>query len=336
MTCQQVQSNLSFYLYGELDFAAEEGVEEHLAGCAFCQLAVQREKSWHASLQSESESVPLQLLAECRQHLSKQVAQESEASSAAPKVRRASFSFTDLLDRLAPTGPASVFGSWVRSPWPARMATASFLLISGFYLGRWGQHDGQPYLPVRFAPPAQAGLLQPYARVREIQPDASGQIRLSVERGEMGQLTGAPNSSEIRQYLLIAARDASDPAIRFDSVETLSGQTSTEVRDALVARVQRDPNAAVRVKALEGLRPFAEDGTVRKTLVFALQHDENPGVRSAAIDLLAPTQPSVEVTPEVIAILRQVLSANPGDEYVRQRSLQVLQSARPTQEATTY
>lgn len=336
MTCQQVQSNLSFYLYGELDFAAEEGVEEHLAGCAFCQLALQREKSWHASLQSESESVPLQLLAECRQQLGSQLARESEASSAPSEGKRRSFSFADFLDRIAPTGPASVFGSWVRSPWPARMATASFLLISGFYMGRWAQRDGSPYLPVRFAPPAQAGLLQPYTRIRDIQPDSNGQIRLSVEKGEMGQLTGAANNSEIRHYLLIAARDASDPAIRFDSVETLSGQTNAEVRDALMATVQRDPNAAVRVKALEGLRPFAEDGSVRKALVNVLEHDENPGVRSAAIDILAPTKPSLSVSPELISILQQVLSANPGDEYVRQRSLQVLESARGAQQAATY
>ncbi len=152
----------------------------------------------------------------------------------------------------------------------------------------------------------------------------------------MGQLTGAANNSEIRHYLLIAARDASDPAIRFDSVETLSGQTNAEVRDALMATVQRDPNAAVRVKALEGLRPFAEDGSVRKALVNVLEHDENPGVRSAAIDILAPTKPSLSVSPELISILQQVLSANPGDEYVRQRSLQVLESARGAQQAATY
>ena len=47
MTCTQVQQNLSLYLYGELDFAAEEAVETHIGGCAFCQLALAREKEWH-------------------------------------------------------------------------------------------------------------------------------------------------------------------------------------------------------------------------------------------------------------------------------------------------
>ena len=38
MTCQEVQASLSLYLYGELDFAREEHLENHLAECAFCQL----------------------------------------------------------------------------------------------------------------------------------------------------------------------------------------------------------------------------------------------------------------------------------------------------------
>ena len=44
MTCQDVQSSLSLYLYGELDFAQEEEVENHLADCAACQLSLAREK----------------------------------------------------------------------------------------------------------------------------------------------------------------------------------------------------------------------------------------------------------------------------------------------------
>jgi anti-sigma factor RsiW len=42
MNCQQVQTNLSLYLYGELEFAAEEELEKHLEGCSFCQLALAR------------------------------------------------------------------------------------------------------------------------------------------------------------------------------------------------------------------------------------------------------------------------------------------------------
>ena len=69
MTCQQVQTNLSLFLYGDLDFATEEQLEEHLSWCAACQLALDREKAWHATLNVECADVPLDLLARCRREL---------------------------------------------------------------------------------------------------------------------------------------------------------------------------------------------------------------------------------------------------------------------------
>ena len=41
---------------------------------------------------------------------------------------------------------------------------------------------------------------------------------------------------------------------------------SSEVRDALLNAVAHDPNAGVRLKALEGLKPLVADAEVRKTL----------------------------------------------------------------------
>ena len=62
MTCQQVQKDLSLYLYGELDFAREEELETHLSECAFCQRALAREKEWHTAANAERMDVPLDLL----------------------------------------------------------------------------------------------------------------------------------------------------------------------------------------------------------------------------------------------------------------------------------
>jgi len=42
MTCHDVQLQLSLYLYGELNFASEEALENHLSECAFCQRALAR------------------------------------------------------------------------------------------------------------------------------------------------------------------------------------------------------------------------------------------------------------------------------------------------------
>ena len=87
MSCPQIQSKLSLYLYGELDFASEEVVEEHLLTCAFCQQALAREKSWHATLNAQQTSVPLDLLAECRKELSEQVAKSTKFPNELLRVR---------------------------------------------------------------------------------------------------------------------------------------------------------------------------------------------------------------------------------------------------------
>ena len=69
MTCHEVQTNLSLYLYGELDFAQEEALERHLEDCALCQRALAREKEWHASVNSDRQDVSFELLSKCRRDL---------------------------------------------------------------------------------------------------------------------------------------------------------------------------------------------------------------------------------------------------------------------------
>ena len=47
-----------------------------------------------------------------------------------------------------------------------------------------------------------------------------------------------------------------------------------------------DSNAGVRLKALDGLKPLADDPQVRKTLAQVLLADDNPAVRMQVVDLL--------------------------------------------------
>ena len=84
MTCHQVQTNLSLFLYGDLDFATENALEEHLAECPACQLALDREKAWHASLNAERADFPLDLLAQCRRYLEAATRAENKIKTAVP------------------------------------------------------------------------------------------------------------------------------------------------------------------------------------------------------------------------------------------------------------
>ncbi|HEX4771241.1 MAG TPA: HEAT repeat domain-containing protein [Bryobacteraceae bacterium] len=310
MSCQHVQSNLSLYLYGELDFAAEELVEEHLLSCAFCQQALAREKSWHATLNSQQTSVPLDLLAECRQELSVQVARSVKSPDEFPaRLRR----WWDGLYVIS-------------AAWPARVAAAILLMVLGFGAGRWADQKGFPYNLQRFSPPLAPHMVAPYTRVRNIEPGENGRVRLVVDRIEESQLVGSASDDQIRKALLSATSDPADPALRVDSLDYLRGQTGDDVRDALLTCVRTDRNAAVRLKALEALRSFSNDPGTRHTLVEVLKHDDNAGVRAEAIDVLLPPTPQFDVTPDLLRVLQQVSDSRQENDYVRQRCLQALET----------
>ncbi|HSU59425.1 MAG TPA: HEAT repeat domain-containing protein [Bryobacteraceae bacterium] len=308
MTCHQVQVSLSLYLYGELDFAQEEALERHVAGCALCQRFLAREKAWHTSANSGVSDVPIDLLMQCRQELRATITQ----GGAKRKTNHLSW-----------VTWAEPFGM-TAGRWSVRLALASFLVFIGFTSARWFGRNG-------FMGSIDGGktnnmsLLNPSsAHIRDIRPGNNHQVRILVQQVNEREVTGTPEDDSIRRLLLAAMQDTDDPGLRVDSVEVLQGQGGTDVRDALIRTVRRDPNAAVRLKALEALRQFSSDTATRDALKFVLQHDENADVRSEAIDILAPLNQKLDITPDLAATLQEIMRSEPESDYVRARCLQVL------------
>ncbi len=308
MTCHEVQMNLSLYLYSELDFSKEEELENHVSECALCKRALDREKGWHSALKAEQADVPLDLLSACRSDL------KAELSTKKSRVTRPTFPWWRSVGQFA--FPAST--------WSIGLAVASFLVIAGFTAGRWVGENGVPSSLTRGGP-MEAGLLDSgAAHVRDIQPSDNDRVRIVIDRVHEQEITGRIDDRAVRQLLLAATRDPSDPGIRVDSVDILKNQNGDDVRDALVYAVQHDPNAGVRLKALEGLRRFIDDPATRQSLASVLEHDENPAVRSQAIDVLAPVTGEVEFSPELAGTLQSVMRSDQGDDYVRMRCMQLL------------
>jgi HEAT repeats/Putative zinc-finger len=300
MNCQQVQTELSLYLYGELEFAREEQLEQHLATCAFCQVALSREKAWHTALNGERADVPLDLLSECRRDL-----RTAMKSATAHKPKRGfSWHMPEWLDMGV-------------GRWSTGLAAASFFVFLGFTLSNFIGH-----FHTAGSGPTQMSLLG--TRVRDIQPSDNGRVRIIVDQVQQRELTGSLEDQDIRQLLLAASKDAFDPGLRADSVEILKGQDGSDVRDALLSTARHDTNAAVRLKALEGLRRFSNEHATRDTLRYVLEHDDDPAVRSEAIDVLVPANGSVHVNPELAATLEEIFRSGDGDDYVRSRCAQVL------------
>ena len=294
------------YLYGELDFAAEEAVESHLAGCAFCQLALAREKEWHASLNSGQPPVPFELLADCRAKLQAQIA------CAPPKLPN------ELWRERWQRYLASFYQAC--QTWPARVAVAGLLLVIGFGAGR--TVGFRPVSPVD--PSFTAAGLGPFTRVKAVQRVNDGQVRIALDQVQQGELTGPITDVHVRHVLLIATRDAADPAIRVDSVDALAGQPGADVQQALLASLQQDSNSAVRMKALEALRPAAASPVVRSALIGVLQRDADPGLRSEAIDVLLSGATRSEEPADILRAMQQTAQPGEQDDYVRARSIQFL------------
>jgi hypothetical protein len=310
MTCQEVQTSLSLYLYGELDFAREENLENHLAECAFCQLTLSREKQWHTLTNSQVAEPPLDLLAACRQQLRPALARET----AHPQFRRPWWRWTNLFDISA-------------TRWSAQLALASMLVFIGFASARWFS-NGSDRSPQTGA--SQMSLLNPAsARIRDIQTNGPGTVRIVLD--QESEITGRIDDANVRTLLLAGTRQ-SDPVVRFYSVEVLTQQDNTQaakdLREVLLNTVRTDPNPAVRLEALEGLRHFSDDPAALETLAFVIEHDDNPGVRSQAVNVLVPIDGGVAINPATAQVIADVMRSAPEDDYVRARCTQALREAK--------
>ncbi len=290
MKCEEMRGQAALYLYGELSFQEEEELEAHAESCQNCREALERERAMHRALDAGQTPVGLGALAASRRELSDRV----------EKMR-------------AEQGFFGRFGMrWklVSAPWQPVGAVA--LLLLGYLGARI------PSLP--FFGAAEAGVAGPMAsRVRYVEPEPSGNVRIVVEEAHQRVLTGRPDEERMRRLLMSGARDPADAGLRVVSLDMLKSQTgSAEVREALLHAVRYDPNAGVRLKALEALKTFAEDPAMRRTLTQVLLTDKNPGVRTQVIDLLA-----MQKNDQMVGLLQELLHQE-DNTYVREQCQRVL------------
>ena len=92
-----------------------------------------------------------------------------------------------------------------------------------------------------------------------------------------------------------------------------AGGHAGQIRSALLEAVRHDPNAGVRLKALDGLKSFAGDSETRKALTQVLLTDDNPGVRTQVIDLLIPQRSDA-----MVGVLQELMVKEDND-YIRTR-----------------
>jgi hypothetical protein len=303
-TCEKVRMQLGMLLYGELSFDEEETVDAHLESCAECRTALERERELHAAFDRAAIEPPASVLWESRQNLQRQIAAEH-----AP-VHRVSW-WDQFLDT-----------RWLQS------AGALALLSIGFFGARLVPNLGSGVTGMSLVDPGAQ-------RVRSVEPGPNGGVQIVLDETRQRTVSGGLDDQMIRVLLLSAAKDPSDPGLRYETVGILNDRAqATEVRDTLIYALEHDENAGVRLKAMDGLKPFVRHPEVRKALSGVLLSDGNPGMRTQAIDLLTQGVGDSTNNPldrDIIGTLQELMNRE-NNAYVRQRGERVLQLVNASQE----
>ena len=300
LACEQVRENLSLMLYGELPFTEEEAVQSHLANCEDCRAAWVSEQRWHDELAVCTVEPPAGLLVQCRQQL------------------RAVLPETPVRGRVA---------LWL-SNWnwglTAKPALGLALVALGYFGARFPLNTGTGL-------GSGTALTAGAARVRYVEADPAGNVRIVVDETKPRIVTGRADDPEVQSWLLAATRDAGDPGLRAETVALLQGGTEVlDVRRALVTALESDPNAGVRLKAIEGLRRHAAEPDTRQALMRVLNADDNPGIRTQAIDLLTEGSPRA-LDAQMVGMLQQLMRRE-ENVYIRQRCEKALRMANASAE----
>lgn len=307
-TCEKVRMQLGMLLYGELSFDEEEAVDAHLEGCADCRAALERERKLHAAFDQAEIEPPASVLWDARQGLQRRIAAEH-----------------------APPHRVSWWDRFLDTAWLKPVGGLALLTI-GFLAAQVAPNLGLGVMGMSLVDPGAQ-------RVRSVEPGPNGGVQIVLDETRQRTVSGGLDDQNIRVLLLSAAKDPSDPGLRYETVGILNDRAqAAEVRDTLIYALEHDENAGVRLKAMDGLRPFVQHPEVRKALAGVLLSDGNPGMRTQAIDLL--TQGVGEGTGnatgntldrDIIGTLQELMNRE-NNAYVRQRGERVLQLVNASQE----
>ena len=273
MTCLDATKEIPNYCYGEISSETEEALESHLADCAACQKELARHRKFLELLDERDPMVDAGLLVECRNNLSRAVRQQIAVESSHTAGWRGWHRAGEYLRDLA------------RVHISFRIPVGVMALLAIGFLGA-------RITPEKFGGVREALAEPMFSSVRSVEPNASGQVQIAVDQTRRRLVSGTPEDPSIQELLVSGVNDGTNPTVRLRSIQILheapsNNADSEQVRLALLGALDHDPSAAVRLKALDGLKQCATDAAVRKALANVLRKDDDPNVRIQAIDLLA-------------------------------------------------
>jgi hypothetical protein len=325
MNCNLAQEHIVLSVYGELPDDRAHQLELHLAQCERCRQEMEAVSALHKVLSTAPLVEPSpSLLARTRVRL-------DEALDALPQA-----SFFRRLSQRIHRG----FGTLQGAP-----VMTCALLLAGCGIGAWGGYRVAEHnvhaspataqntsnaVPV-LADPDSAQIAGVSSIILE---PGSENVEVRFERMTPETAFGTLDDPQIRQLLVLAARNFANPAAHDDSVNLLAQECQAghqcnggPVRNALMVALRYDKDARVRRKALEGLESYiSADTKVRDAVLEAVLHDSNADVRAEAIGLLEP----VDADSAVREVLQTVANRD-QDQHIRTVSRQYLEQVSQIQ-----
>jgi hypothetical protein len=322
MKCQSARDCIVLLNYGELPDELAGALEQHLLGCEDCR----EELEAFQRLEERLATMPVMepspnLLAQSRMRLD------------------------DALDMIPPHGFMTQlrtnFFRWVGNIQSAP-ALATLLLGVGFLVGNF-THRYQ----VANAPKSKTGGVVTVNHPTEgvianvtgiVQTPNSELVQVNYNKIVPESMEGSLDSPEIRNLLLVGTNAAAADKVRMSSVALLTDECKAGhacqstadgkgIRHGLMVSLRYDPDAGVRMMALEGLQRYVgQDQHVRDAVLEAVAHDQDAQVRKMAIELLEPVQSDSSVRQVLQTVATQ--DANP---YIRTASYNALQGSADIQ-----
>jgi hypothetical protein len=336
MTCETVREQFCVLLHDELAPERRAVIEDHLDECDVCRTEFEKLHTIHSLLEAREMEPPPGLLAQCRANLRAEIARMEglPEATAAPVSVSAGNRGREAAQRPSWRETLAAWFSLSSMSW--QVAGALALLTVGFFSGRLITGGGSAItgtgggavLPATLASLSSGPA---YSQIRSIEPDTQGRLRIRVEEVRERVIAGNMQDEAVRRLLHETARASADPGLRVESLEALAQtqgvkSAGEDVKLTLLAVVKGDPNAGVRLKALEGLEDYSSDTEVRRVLKEVLLRDDNPGVRIRAVDLLVEHKED-----RMVPVLQELLRKE-DNSYVRMRCQTALRDLKASTE----
>jgi hypothetical protein len=293
MKCEWVRENIVLHVYGELADDARHELEQHVTRCADCALELKAEQNFHELLSQDRAAEPTpNLLASSRMRLQEalETAQQGAwwhklAFDPANWLRQVKFS-PALASAILILGFGAGVGTTYKMYGPQVVRNGGQPIITGA--------DSNNNTPI------DASL----AGITSISQDPNtNQVDIKYNTVAPQEYHGTLNDQYVQQLLLFAARN-NNSGLRVDSVGLLAQRSSDQqVRDALIYALQNDTNPGVRLKSIEALGNYVKtDTNVRDAVLRALLNDDNQGVRIEALRLIEPVKADGSVRGVLMAL----------------------------------